>query len=67
MEPTVSSCDDFIAIGGPCEWLGFASIVFVDEAVDGSLQINDGMEDAVFEPSPCQLGEEALYSVQPGT
>jgi hypothetical protein len=31
------------------------------------LQVDDGMEDTVLEPSPRELGEEALGGVQPGT
>lgn len=38
-----------------------------DEAVDGCLQVYDGMKDAVLQASERQLCEEALDSVQLGT
>jgi hypothetical protein len=60
LEPSVSGGDDIIWIGFPDEWLWVAGIVFVDEAVDGGLEVDDGMEDAVREPAPGKFGEEAL-------
>lgn len=66
MVPSVSGGDDLIGVGAPYEWLCFCLVVFGDEAVDGGLQIDDGVEDTVFQPSPCQLGEEAFDRVQPG-
>jgi len=60
LEPSVSGGDDFVGIGFPDEWLRFLGVVFVDEAVDGGLKIDDGMEDAVLEPAPGEFGEEAL-------
>ena len=38
----------------------------MQEAVDGGLEIGDAFEDGAFEPTPCQLGEEALDRVEPG-
>ena len=35
-----------------------SGIVFVDEAVDGGLEIDDGMEDAVLEPTSREFCEE---------
>ncbi len=46
---------------------GLVGIVFTDEAVDGGLKIDVGMEDAVLEPAPRELGEEARDGVEPGT
>ncbi len=37
----------------------------MDEAVDGGLKIDDGMEDAMLEPAPRELGEEALDGIEP--
>ena len=39
--------------------------MLLDEAVDGGLEIDEGVEDAVFEPPPCELGEEAFDGVLP--
>jgi hypothetical protein len=39
--------------------------VFADEPVDGGLDIDDGSEDAVLQPSARQDGKEAFDSVQP--
>jgi hypothetical protein len=36
-----------------------------DEAVDGGLQVYDGVEDTAFEASLCQDCEEALYGIEP--
>ena len=36
------------------------------EAVDGELQVDDGLEDAALETLACQLGEEAFNGVKPG-
>lgn len=35
------------------------------EAVDGGLEVNDGMKDAVLETPTCQFGEETFDGVQP--
>ena len=37
-----------------------------DEAVDGGLEVDDGVEDAVLEASARQLCEELFHRVQPG-
>ena len=66
MEPTVSSGDDVIGVGFPDEGPGVVGVVFPDEAVDGGLQVDDGMEDAVLEPAPRKFSEEALDGVEPG-
>ncbi len=41
-------------------------IVFLDEAVDGGLQIEDGGEDAMLQGSTGEFCEEALDGVEPG-
>ena len=38
-----------------------------EEAVDGSLQIDDGPEDATPESLAGEFGEEAFNGVEPGT
>jgi hypothetical protein len=65
LEPSVSSRDDIVGVGFPDERLGVVGIVFADKPIDGGLEIDDGMEDAVLEPPPRQLGEEALDGIEP--
>ena len=62
--PSLYSGDDFVGICGPDEglWVG---ILLGDEAVDGGLQVDDGMENAAFEPLFGKLGEEAFDRVEP--
>ena len=51
--PSAGSRDYFVRVLGPAE--GFWVLVgFFDEAVDGSLQGDDGVEYAAFEPAVCQ-------------
>ncbi len=56
-EPSVSGGDDLVRNGTPDEGLGLCFVVLGDEAVDGGLQIDDGVKHAVLQPSPGQLGE----------
>jgi len=65
LEPSVSCCDDVIGVGFPDEWLWVGGIVFADEAVDGGLEIDDGLEDAVLEPAPREFGEEIGNRMSP--
>jgi hypothetical protein len=58
--------DGAIGVGFPDEWLWVVGIVLSDEAVDGGLKIDNGMEDAVLEPAPGEFGEEALDGVESG-
>ena len=39
--------DDFVGVCGPCEGLRLA-LVSAEEAVDGGLGVDDGVEDAAF-------------------
>lgn len=64
-EPSVSSCDDGVGVGSADEGLR-GLVVLADEAVDGGREVDDGPEDAVFEPPARQDGKEALDRVQPG-
>ena len=65
MFPAADFFDDGIGVGGPEEGFGIG-IGFLQEAVDGGLEIDDAFEDAAFEPPSCQLGKEALDCVEPG-
>ena len=62
MFPAADLFDDGIGVGGPDKRFGIG-IGFLQEAVDGGLEIGDACEDAAFEPPPCQLGEEALTAL----
>jgi hypothetical protein len=63
--PAADFFDDGIGVGGPDEGFGIG-IGFLQEAVDGGLEIDDAFEDAAFEPPSRQLGEEAFNCVEPG-
>ena len=65
MVPTFDRRDDFIRIGGPHEGLGVL-VSFLQEAVDGGLEIDDRAEGAGFEAAFGQFGEEALDRIEPG-
>lgn len=39
--------------------------MFADKAIDGGLQIDDGMKDAIFQTPAGQLGKEALDGIEP--
>ena len=64
MVPSFDGCDDFIGVGGPREGFGVL-IGFGDEAIDGSLEIDEGMEGPALEPASGEFGEEALDGVEP--
>ena len=49
--PALDGGDDFVGICFPNEWAWFL-IMLLDEAVDGGLQVDDGVEHAVFEAWP---------------
>jgi hypothetical protein len=60
-----SDCDDnFVGVGDASEGVA-ASVVVVEEAVDGGLKVDDGSEDAALQPPLAQRGEEALDGVEP--
>ena len=65
MLPSFHSGEDPVGIGGPDEGLGII-VGFLDEAVDGGLEIDDRPEDAASEASSGELGEEAFDSIEPG-
>ena len=62
--PSLDGGDDFVGVSGLGE--GFGMLVMLDdEAVDGGLKVNDGVEDAAFEASFCENGEEAFHGIEP--
>lgn len=63
--PASDGSDNFVGIGSPCEGLRFG-VMFDDEAIDCSLQVDDRSEDAAFQSSLCEFGEEALDGIEPG-
>jgi len=63
--PSADGGDDLVRVFGPAEGL-WVLIGLFDEAVDGGLEGDDGVEHAPFEPAIGQLGEEALDGVDPG-
>ncbi len=62
--PTPDGSDDLVGVGLPDERPRVLIMLF-DEAIDGGLEIDDGVEHAVFQASPGELGEEALDGVEP--
>ncbi len=54
--PSFDGGDDAIWIGGPGEGFGIF-IGLSDEAIDGCLEIDEGVKDPTFEPSPCEFVE----------
>ena len=65
LEPPISGGDNFVWISFPFEGLGVVGVVFVDEPIDRGLQIDQRIEDSVFESAVGQFSEEALDRVQP--
>ena len=59
MAPSFYSGDDFVGVGGPREGFGIF-IGFGDEAVDGGLEIDEGMEYPSFESPLGEFCEEPL-------
>lgn len=62
--PAPDSGDDVVGVGFPDEGTRIL-VVLLDEAVDGCLQVDNGMEYAVFQPPPGELGKEALDGIEP--
>jgi hypothetical protein len=65
LEPSVASSDNFVWIGFPYKWPGVIGVVFLDEAVDCGLQIDQRIEHAMLKPAAGQFGEKALDCIQP--
>jgi hypothetical protein len=63
--PASDSGDDLIGISGPDE--GFWVVVSLrQEAIDCRLEVDNRAEHAALQPSPSQLGKEALDGIEPG-
>ena len=53
--------------GSATHWKGFDwALWFVEEAVDGGLEVGDGSEDAALEAASGHDGEKAFDGVEPG-
>jgi hypothetical protein len=65
LEPSVSSFDDFVRVSFPNEWLCVFGVVFLDEAVDCCLQVDQRIEHAVLQSATGQFGKEAFDGVEP--
>jgi hypothetical protein len=55
--PAPDGSNDRVGVGGPGEGL-WPLVCLLDEAVDGSLEIDDGAEDAALQSSLCELGDK---------
>ena len=62
MEPSVPRGDDVVGVSLPDEGLRFVGVVFANEAVDGCLEIDHRVEDAVLEPTVTGLAAQSLDS-----
>ena len=62
--PSFDSGDNFVWIGGPGEWFGLV-VMLGDEAIDGGLEVDDGVEDTSFQAAFGEFGEEALDGIEP--
>ena len=62
--PAPDSGDNFVGICPPDEGTRFLVMLF-DETVDGSLQIDDGVEHAVFQAPPGEFCKETFDSIEP--
>jgi hypothetical protein len=62
--PTFDGGDDVVGVGGPDERFRLP-VVLGKIAVDGGVEVADGMKDAALETPLRQLGEEALDRVEP--
>ena len=56
--PTPDGIDDLVWIGGPSERLGLCCVVLDEEAVDGCLQVDEGMKHAAIQSSLRQFCEK---------
>ena len=63
--PASDGSDDFVGVCDPMEGLRLG-IVILEEAVDGGLEVDNRTEDAAFEATLGQFGEEALDRIEPG-
>ena len=64
--PSFDSGDDFVWVRGPGKGL-WVCVGVVEEAVDGIFEFPQGSKYATLETLLCELGKEALDSVEPGS
>ena len=62
--PAPNSGDDLVRVSLPDEGARRLIMLF-DEAIDGGLQIDNGVEDAVFQSPSGQRCKEALDGIEP--
>ena len=62
--PSPDGGDDFVWVFGPSKRFGVLISLF-DEAVDGGLESDDGVENATLQSAVCQLGEKTFNSIDP--
>ena len=62
--PSFDSGDNFVWIGGPGEGFGLV-VMLCDEAIDGGLEVDYGVEDTAFQAAFGEFGEEALDDIEP--
>ena len=62
--PSPDGGNDLLGVGAPDEGSGLL-VMLLDEPIDSGLKVDDGVEDAVFQATTGQLGEEALDRVEP--
>lgn len=63
MLPAPDSRHEFIQIGGPDKWL-WPFVVFVKEAVDGSLKVDEQAQDDALQAAVGPSDEEPLDGLQ---
>jgi hypothetical protein len=64
--PWFDGGDDFVWVLGPGNGL-WICVGVIEEAVDGFLKFVEGSEHAALETLLCELGEEALDGIEPGS
>jgi len=62
--PSFRGGDDAVGVCFPREGRGVL-VVLGDESVDGGLEVGEGLEHAMLEPSPGERGEKPLDGVEP--
>lgn len=62
--PSFDGGDNFVWVCGPCEAFRLV-VVLGEEAIDGSLEVNDGVEDTAFQATFGEFGKEAFDGIEP--
>jgi len=63
--PALGGVDDAVGIGAPDQGLG-RLVLTGDEAIGGSLEVDDRVEDAALRPALGEPGEDAFDGVEAG-